>query len=295
MRPTSSAIQTNAGGLSTEGSSATLDLTRLTSVLEASRLVWHDMIKAPDGVAGSLYGQVGISTALPQAEETQVQEHWATRSSQGGLEDQGQFADFCAIFSFGSGMNQHASASGVFPLVEGLANGTSVVADHVGGHHDPALSPDRHAVQAQHDAFLLGGEKSSFPNAIVNERVAYHTPVGDDRALVGESSVGIAYGDLSSHFASGGGDGTVADLKVLQLQQLTLQPLIMLNGFWPVGRGLEGPNFVSAARLDETEQQQSQSAVAHNAPFGSPTVLLDQNGVNQSGVFSTGFVGLTAD
>lgn len=55
VRPAGSTAQTDAGGLPTEDSNSALAVTRLTSVLEVSRLRWSSLVETPNKIGGIGY------------------------------------------------------------------------------------------------------------------------------------------------------------------------------------------------------------------------------------------------
>ncbi|MDH5669953.1 MAG: M10 family metallopeptidase domain-containing protein, partial [Nitrospira sp.] len=295
LGPTGAALQADPVDHTT-ATMTTLHLTNLTSLLETSKLIWgsgFDYIEPPNGVIGLTLGdQQGLTTLHSTPEQGNLDEHGSTGSGEGGLDDQCLFESSSTTLKF-VGENQSAAAAGTFPLVEGLAGATAET-DQIRGDGHPALAADSHAVQAQGDAGLLEGQQATLLPAVRNEPVSDHAPVGHDGAFIGEGAVLIPHNQLGGDPASGGGDGAVTNLNILQLQQLTLEPLIFLNDFCPVGGGPEGPgSILAAARLNETDEQQGQSIVSHDPSFGTPTLPPDRRFVNSSDGLS-GFSGLSS-
>jgi VCBS repeat-containing protein len=286
-----SPIQTDTAGPQAGGSTATLDLTTLASVLDASRLVWHHMVEAPDRVGGLSFGNVGIPAAFADVEPEDLREDWPTRGSQGGLNDQSYLVNGGSSLAF-PWQNQTTVFSGIFPLVEGVADGTAV-AHQIGWHGDPAAAAHRHTIQTQDNTGLIQGQLVGLSGAVINEYGILQPPVGDSGALVDERAVTVTNGDVSSDPSPSGSSGAVADLEVLKLQHLTLEPLVEVNASLREGNRVEVATLFHASELGH--DQYNQNILQHTSSFGTPTLAPDQNLVNSSGSFGTGFVGLTAD
>ena len=217
------------------------------------------MVEAPNGIAGVPLGNFGVSTALADVVEAEgLQIDGSAGSGESGLYDQRFFANASTSFVF-VGKNQSTSDIGVCPLVEGLSDSTSIVANQVGWDNDTPFSPDTHAIQSQHDALLLGGQEAGLSGAIVNESVAYETPIGNGGALVDECAIAVSNRDLCTNSSSGSSDGTVADLDIFKLQQVALEPLVGLDALSSEGSRLRAELFVvqEAAGLSKEDGQEN--------------------------------------
>lgn len=121
---------------------------------------------------------------------------------------------------------------GVGPIRDRLSH-SAFVADQVGSDDYASLSADSHTIQSQDDSLLLQGQETTLGYVIVNEHIALHSKVADGRAAIDGLAIpgGIADFNIRSDFAAQGSDGAVADLDILELEELSLRPLETLSPF----------------------------------------------------------------
>ena len=217
------------------------------------------MIEAPNGIAGVPLGNVGVSTALADVVEAEgLQIDGSAGGGESGLNKQRFFANPSPFVAFG-GNNQSTSGIGIRSLVEGLSDSSSVIANQIGWNGDAPLSSDSHAVQAQHNAVLLSRQEARFTGAIVNEGIAYDTPIGNGGTVIDERAIAVSNRDLCTNSSSGSSDGTVADLDIFKLQQVALEPLVGLDALSSEGSRLRAELFVvqEAAGLSKEDGQEN--------------------------------------
>jgi hypothetical protein len=255
----------------TANSGQTIQTGTLTSLIENARVGWRSLVEAPDGSIGVSLGNFGISTPeLVVVNQGDVKEDGNTGSRERGLDNQGVLADSNNVFI---SLNENTDSVGITSLGSGISNGTSV-AGQIGGDGHASLSADGHPVQSQDDSELLQGEEATQTNVIVDHDVAIHPDIRISGALVDGSAVGVSNFDISPDLTSPSGDGAIANLDVLKLEEFTLNPF-PFNA--RLGRERErfeqSPSLVdSAAGLGKDEDQQNQSALQHHLSFGSLTL-----------------------
>ena len=272
----------------------TIQTGTFTSLIESARIGWRSLVEMPDGSRGVSLGNFGISAPeFVVVNQGDVKEDGNTGSRERGLDNQGVLADSNNVFI---SLNENTFSLGITSLGSGISNGASV-AGQIGGDRHASLSADGHPIQSQDDSELLLGEEAAQTNVIVDHDVAIHPDIRISGALVDGSAVGVSNFDISPDLTSPSGDGAIANLDVLKLEEFTLNPF-PFNA--RLGRERErfeqSPSLIdSAAGLSQDKNQQNQSPLQHSLSFGSLTLPPDQKLVNQSGSFETGFVGLTAD
>ena len=230
------------------------------------------------------------STNINQSEgttSTPAETNGSTGFSQSGFDNQrllvnGNFID---ELTFGS---------------EQIATFVSTSTDQLWANRDAAFTADSHTVEAELDSGLAIATKIQHEAVVqVRGQESFESEISDNGAFVnGGSIVGIPNLDLGFQPTSPGSNGSVSNLEVFDLQRLSLLPLQPGTNLFQVPE-LQWvqvlPIVNVTAPLGQSEDQQNQRALQHNLSFGSHTLPLDRNLVNQSGAFETGFVGLTAD
>jgi hypothetical protein len=113
--------------------------------------------------------------------------------------------------------------------------------------------------------------------------------IGDNGIFInGGSIVGIPNLDLGFQPTSPGGNGSVSDLEVFDLQKLSLfslQPGTNLFQIPNLQRVAVLPLVNVTAPLGQSKDQQNQSTLQHNLSFGSLTVPPDPKSVERSDLF----------
>jgi hypothetical protein len=134
----------------------------------------------------------------------------------------------------------------------------------------------------------------------VGSEQAVESNIRDKGALINHLAVvGISDFYFGLQSTPPGGNGSVSNLEFFDLQKLSLlsfQPgsnLLQVPGIKDIKLVL--PILNVTAPLGQRKNQQNQNALQHGLAFGSLTVPLDRNVVNQFGAFGTGLVGLSAE
>ena len=277
-------LQAESTGVTTSNASPQVAQASITSLIEIARSQWEGLVKAPEGVGETALGLVGITAtdlALDKGAGASLKYSEAdrdTRGSESGFNDQLFLANTNTVFTLGTVDQQ--------PITDKFAfNGNA------------SFASDRHTVDTEPDARLGEGESTVFLSSVVNENIAPEPNVHEHWTTVGDRPICIADLNGSSDLPAPGGEGTVAELDVLDLQKVSLVPLVQSPTLLGHGNGLVGvpPFFNAASGLGKGEGKQNQNMLQHNLSFGSLTLPPDRSLVNQSASFGTGFVGLTAD
>lgn len=236
----------------------------------------------PDGSLGVSLGNFGISTPeFVVVSQGDFQEDGNTGGRERGLDNQDVLADFDIASIISISHYQETDSVGITSLGSGISNGTSV-AGQIGGDSHTSLSADGHPVQPQDDSELLPGEEAAQTNVIVDHDVAIHPDIRISGALVDRSAVGVSNFDISPDLTPPSGDGAIADLDVLKLEEFTLNPF-PFNA--RLGRERErfeqSPSLIdSAAELGQSEDHQNQSTLQHSLSFGTVTLPPDRDSVH---------------
>jgi hypothetical protein len=126
---------------------------------------------------------------------------------------------------------------------------------------------------------LLQGQETTLGYVIVNEHIALHSKVADGRAAIDGLAIpgGIADFNIRSDFAAQGSDGAVADLDILELEELSLRPLETLSPFGGELDGFVTSTFFADVTTDlgQGEDEQNQTALQHNLYLGIITYHLN--------------------
>ncbi|TKB32486.1 MAG: hypothetical protein E8D51_10165, partial [Nitrospira sp.] len=257
-------------------------------LLVLAKTQWTGLVNMPVGSTGFGLGFGSTAdTNINQSETTPgtpADTNGSTGFSQGRLDNQSRFANLDFIDKLSLRSEQVAPSSGAIAN-QGLID------------HDVAFSADSHTIEPQLDSVLAVTQHEAVGQ--VRGEQALEPNIGDEGTLEnGGSIVGIFDLDLGFQSTPPGGNGSVSNLEVFDLQRLSLLSLQPRTNLLQVP-GLEGgqvlPIVNVTASLAQSKDQQNQNTLQHNLSFGTLTLPPDRNVVNQSGSFETGFVGLTAD
>jgi hypothetical protein len=197
-------------------------------------------------------------------------------SSEGNFDDQRLFTDADDV-SIPS--NEQAGT----PRVSNLF--TIFLTDQPGGDGDPSLTSDGHAVYTGEKTSFAQGEGPSLVDVIVNHDTTNQSEIGKSGSVVDGSTIPVSDIDVSRDLASPGGNGTITDLQLLDLDELALQPFPSFSGFRGEASGLIEANFFialgRATDLAQSENQNNQNALQHGYSFGSLTLPSDRKSVNR--------------
>jgi len=256
----------------------TLGENTLAQMLATAQAQWTGLINVPVGSTG--FGLTLGSTAganINQSESatgTPAKTDGSTGFSQGSLDNQSGFAntDLIDELAFGS---------------EQIATFISTSTDQLRANRDAAFATDGHTIEAQLNAVLVTEIQHETITKIARHETA-ESDISDNRAFInGSSIVGIPYLDISLKSSPPGGNGSVSDLKVFDLQRLSLLSLQPGSDLVEVP-GLEGPQVFAvldiAAGLSQSKSQYKQQTGEHLSSLGlsSNTVPPDRNVVNRS-------------
>ena len=260
----------------------------LPPLVEVSRMGWLGVIETPDGSTGVPLGSFGISTTNFVSLSAAL-ENGNARSSEGNFDDERLFTDADDV-SIPS--NEQAGT----PRVSNLF--TILLANQPGGDSDPSLPTDGHAVYTGEKTSFVQGEGPSLVDVIVNHDTTNQPEIGKSGSVIDGSSVPVLDFDLSRNLAAPGGNGTITDLQLLDLDEVSLDRFPRLPGFRGEASGPIEANFLVgfgvAPDLAQKKNHQNQNALQHNLSFGTLTVPPDRNVVNPSGAFSgSGLSGLS--
>ena len=208
-------------GVTTSNASPQVAQANLTSLIEAARLQWEGLVNVPDGGAGVAFGQLGVTATDLSLATGPSEKNRDARGSEGGFNDQLFFANTNTVFALRTVDQQ--------PITDKLAfNGNA------------SFASDRHAIDAQPDTGLNDGESARLLRSIVNENIAMETNIHEHGSVIGDRAIGVADFDVSSDLPAPGGEGTVAEFDVLNLQKVSLVPLVQLPTLLGHGNGLVG-------------------------------------------------------
>ena len=272
----------------------------ISAVVEAAQLGWIGLIGAPDRITGFAAGNLGVTTSDfdPAKDSGIADEAGNAGGPQRGLDDQGFFAYFKNSFL---SHDQIAAHSGVNWIVRGFAYAAGLEANQIGGDDHTSLSPDGHPVQSHDDSGLLQRQHATLMHIIVDPTATFQANIGDCGATIDHGAIGVPNFNISSDFASPGGNGLVADRKILQLEELSLQPLETLS---QLGRDLD--RFIAAnlffdqartAHLGQGKKEHEQEPGQHVSSVGlsSDTLPPDRNLVNNSDAINSQSSALSAE
>jgi len=166
--------------------------------------------------------------------------------------------------------------------------------DQTGVNRNTSLPSDPHSIKAQSDSILASGKIVAVVKQVGDTNWVKGAFVKESWSAEKDSAIGIPHFNIGGDLPSPSGNGTLADLKIFNLQQIPLQPLKFFTGL--VGQGADvirvSPfsEFKAAAELGQREDQQNQSAFQHSPSFGTPTLPPDRKSVK--GVDGNGLSGL---
>jgi hypothetical protein len=111
----------------------------------------------------------------------------------------------------------------------GLLGAIRPATDQLGRNGEAALAADGHAIESQDNPPLVKTEQAGLAQAIMDKGIAAYAPIGEQGALVGEGAIaGIVNDDIGRDLSSEGSKGTSANLEVFNLEELALQPFMVL-------------------------------------------------------------------
>ena len=172
---------------------------------------------------------------------------------------------------------------------EQIVTGIGAIADQFWADRDTPASANSHAIEPQLNAGLAT-EIQHEAIAQVARQESFESNISDNGTLInGGSVVGIPDFDLSFQPTTPGGDGSLTDLKVFDLQKLSLLSLQPGTNLLQVPR-LQGGQVLSivnvAAPLRQGQGQQNLSAPQHSLSFGTLTLPPERKSVKRSDLFS---------
>jgi hypothetical protein len=191
------------------GSLSTLELDAAAS---AANAWWVNLVEAPNGVATGNLGALLVSTNNLAGISEQIQNEHHQSGGNAGL-GEGSF-DNDSVLSDVSGFPKIAWANEVTPV------GCIPSADELFTNSDTSLATDGHAVEAQSDTLLGAGQGNIVIDAGV--RHVNETSIVEGVAFVDESAISVADFDVRFYATLPSGEGTGADLQVLDLEKISL-------------------------------------------------------------------------
>jgi len=146
-----------------------------------------------------------------------------------------------------------------------------------------------HTIESQLNAILV----TEIQHETITKMAGHETvesKVSDNGAFINSDSIaGIPNLDLGLQSTPPGGNGSISDLEVFDLQKfslLSLQPGTNLLQV-PELQGIQVLPIVNVtAPLGQNKDQQNQRALQHNLSFGNRTLSSDRKSVKRSDLFS---------
>ena len=211
---------------------------------------WLGVVETPNGGTGVTLGSFGISTSNLVTLST-ASENRNTRGSESNLDDKHFFADGHAPDTFFVRVDETTGGVGVSSL------NAILLTDQLGRDSNPSCSTDGHAIQTSEKAalFVQGGDGATLGNVIVDHDAADQSKIGKSGSTIDGSSVPVSDIDVSRYLAAPGGNRTITDLQLLDLDELAFQDFPTFSGFSGEAIGPIEANFligvVGAAGLSQ--------------------------------------------
>ena len=175
---------------------------------------WVGLVNVPVGATDFGLGLGAAASAhIDKSQEATIVAPAETNGSTGfgqhGFDDQRLFGNANFIDELALGAEQ-------------IAAGIGAIADQFWADRDTPASADRHAIEPQLNASLATEIQHEAIRKVGSEQ-ALESNISDNGTLInGGPIVGISDFDLSLQSTTPGGDGSLTDLKVFDLQKLSL-------------------------------------------------------------------------
>jgi hypothetical protein len=163
---------------------------------------------------------------------------------------------------------------------EQIAAGSGTATDQFWADRDAAFATDGHAIEPQINSRLVYEIQHEAIREIVGQK-AVESEVSNKGTFVnGGSIVGIPNLNLGLHSTPPGGNGSISDLEVLDLQKLSLlslQPGTDLFQIPEIQRIEVLPIVDVAAPLGQSKDQQNQNLLQHESSVNSSLATLSRH------------------